>query len=63
MGEIRVHDVLIIGGGAVGATLARALSRFHLDVVLLEAQAEVAFGVSKANSGIIHSAMHASPRR
>ncbi len=61
MGEVRVHDVLIIGGGAVGATLARALSRFHLDVVLLEAQAEVAFGVSKANSGIIHSAMHASP--
>ena len=61
MGGDHVHDVLIVGGGAVGATLARALSRFELDVVLLEAQAEVAFGVSKANSGIVHSAMHASP--
>ncbi|MFP4312033.1 MAG: NAD(P)/FAD-dependent oxidoreductase [Nitriliruptoraceae bacterium] len=61
MSEDHVHDVLIIGGGAVGATLARALSRFHLDVVLLEREAEVAFGVSKANSGIVHSAMHASP--
>jgi glycerol-3-phosphate dehydrogenase len=60
MSSEHVHDVLIIGGGAVGATLARALSRFHLDVVLLEREAEVAFGVSKANSGIVHSAMHAS---
>jgi glycine/D-amino acid oxidase-like deaminating enzyme len=46
MSSEHVHDVLIIGGGAVGATLARALSRFHLDVVLLEREAEVAFGVS-----------------
>ncbi|TVP71322.1 MAG: FAD/NAD(P)-binding oxidoreductase [Nitriliruptor sp.] len=61
MGGDQVRDVVIIGGGAVGATLARALSRFHLDVALLEGQAEVAFGVSKANSGIVHSAMHASP--
>ncbi len=59
MGDPHVHDVLILGGGAVGATLARALSRFTLDVVLLEAEAEVAFGVSKANSGIIHSGLHA----
>ena len=61
MDQGHVHDVLIVGGGATGATLARALSRFDLDVVLLEASAEVAFGVSKANSGIVHSAMHASP--
>ncbi len=61
MTEDAIHDVVIIGGGAVGVTLARSLSRFHLDVVVLEAEAEVAFGVSKANSGIIHSAMHASP--
>ena len=61
MGGPHLHDVLILGGGAVGATLARALSRFELDVVLLEAKAEVAFGVSKANSGIIHSGLHAPP--
>ena len=61
MGEPNVHDVVIIGGGVVGATLARALSRFELDVVVLEAQAEVGFGVSKANSGIIHSGLHAPP--
>ncbi len=56
-----VHDVIIIGGGVVGVTLARTLSRFELDVVLLERDAEVGFGVSKANSGIIHSGIHADP--
>ncbi len=61
MDEPNVHDVVIIGGGVVGATLARALSRFELDVVLLEARADVGFGVSKANSGIVHSGLHAPP--
>ncbi len=56
-----VHDVVVIGGGVVGVTLARALSRYHLDVVLLERDEEVGFGVSKANSGIIHSGIHADP--
>jgi glycerol-3-phosphate dehydrogenase len=54
-------DVVIIGGGAVGACLAFELSTFALDVVLIDAEAEVSFGVSKANSGIVHSGMHAPP--
>jgi glycerol-3-phosphate dehydrogenase len=58
----RVHDVVVVGGGVVGVTLARSLSRYDLDVVLLERDAEVGFGVSKANSGIIHSGVHADPR-
>jgi glycerol-3-phosphate dehydrogenase len=57
----RIHDVAVIGGGVVGVTLARALSRYQLDVILLERDAEVGFGVSKANSGIIHSGIHADP--
>jgi glycerol-3-phosphate dehydrogenase len=61
MGREPVHDVAIIGGGVVGVTLARSLSRYHLDVILLERDAEVGFGVSKANSGIIHSGIHADP--
>lgn len=47
-------DVLIIGGGVVGAAIARELSRYRLRVVLLEKHAEVGFGTSKTNSGIIH---------
>lgn len=49
-----MHDVIIIGGGVTGAALARELSRYRLKIALLEKEAELAFGVSKSNSGIIH---------
>jgi glycerol-3-phosphate dehydrogenase len=61
VGSESVLDVVVIGGGIVGVTLARELSRYGLDIVLLERDAEVGFGVSKANSGIIHSGIHADP--
>lgn len=48
------HDVVIIGGGVVGCAIARELSRYTLRVALLEKEEELAFGVSKSNSGIIH---------
>lgn len=57
----RMYDVAIIGGGVVGAALARELSRYAVSVVLLERNAEVGFGTSKANSGIIHAGAHSPP--
>ncbi|MDP8298527.1 MAG: NAD(P)/FAD-dependent oxidoreductase [Candidatus Tantalella remota] len=48
------YDVLIIGGGVTGAAIARELSQYKLTVGLLEKEEELAFGVSKSNSGIIH---------
>jgi len=53
-----IHDVAIIGAGVVGAAIARLLSRYQLSVALLEKEADVGFGVSKANSGIIHAGFH-----
>lgn len=53
-----VFDVAIIGAGCVGASVARRLSAYQLDVVLLEKCADVCFGVSKANSGIVHAGFH-----
>jgi glycerol-3-phosphate dehydrogenase len=50
----KYYDVLIIGGGVVGTSIARELSRYQLKVALLEKEEELAFGVSKSNSGIIH---------
>ena len=49
-----MYDVLIIGGGVTGTSIARELSRYKLKIALLEKEAELAFGVSKSNSGIIH---------
>ncbi len=48
------YDVTIIGGGVIGCAIARELSRYNLRVVLLEKNAEVGFGTTKTNSGIIH---------
>jgi len=56
-----MHDVAIIGGGVVGCAIARELSRYKVRVVLIEAAAEVGFGVSKSNSGIIHAGHQSAP--
>jgi glycerol-3-phosphate dehydrogenase len=48
-------DLLIIGGGIIGVSIAQALAKYELDVVLLEKEPELSFGVSKSNSGIVHT--------
>lgn len=50
-------QVLIIGGGAAGTMMARELSRYKVDVTLVEKRPDVAFGVSKASNGFIYSGM------
>lgn len=55
------HDVVIIGGGVVGCAIARELSQYKLRVALLEKEAEIAFGVSKSNSGIVHPGTQNAP--
>jgi len=55
------YDVAIIGAGIVGCAIARELTRYRLRVLLIDKEIEVGFGISKANSGIIHGGHHASP--
>ncbi|MCX5791593.1 MAG: NAD(P)/FAD-dependent oxidoreductase [Elusimicrobia bacterium] len=55
------YDVAIVGAGITGAAIARELSRYKLKVLLLEKEAEPAFGVSKSNSGIIHAGTQNPP--
>ncbi|MBI9098629.1 MAG: FAD-dependent oxidoreductase [Spirochaetaceae bacterium] len=50
-----IYDVVIIGAGVVGGAVARELSRYNLSIVALEKEADVCCGISKANTGIIHS--------
>jgi glycerol-3-phosphate dehydrogenase len=56
-----MFDVAIIGAGVVGAAIARRLSAYQLSVALFECRQDVSFGVSKANSGIIHAGFHHNP--
>lgn len=56
-----MYDVAIIGGGVIGCSIARELSHYRVRTVLLEKCAEVGFGTSKTNSGIIHAGHHSSP--
>jgi glycerol-3-phosphate dehydrogenase len=58
---VKQYDVAIIGGGVVGTAIARELSRYRLKAVLFEKEAELAFGVSKSNSGIIHPGTQHAP--
>ncbi len=48
-------DVIIIGAGIVGCSLAYTLSLTNLSVLVLEKNVEVLDEVSSANSGIIHA--------
>ena len=47
-------DVLIIGGGISGASIARELSRWKLDILLIEKEADLAMGASGRNDGEVH---------
>lgn len=58
---MRVYDVAIAGGGVVGCAVAWYLAHFSLDVVLLEKREDVCCGVSKANTGILHSRSYVTP--
>ncbi len=55
------YDVIIVGAGITGAAIARELSRYKLRTLVLEKEAEPAFGVSKSNSGIIHAGTQNPP--
>jgi glycerol-3-phosphate dehydrogenase len=49
------YDVIIIGGGVVGSMTARFLSRYRLDILLIEKEADIGMGASSANSAIVHA--------
>lgn len=56
-----MKDVIIIGAGVSGCAVARELSRYELDICVLEKESDVCEGTSKANSGIVHGGFDAKP--
>lgn len=49
-----MNDVIIIGAGIIGTSIARELSRYKTKVLLLEKGTDVSMGATKANSAIVH---------
>ena len=47
-------DVLVIGGGVVGSAIARELTRYKLNVGVLEKNLDVCYETSGRNSGVVH---------
>ncbi len=56
-----MRKIIIIGGGIVGCAVARELSRYDADIVVLESCNDVSCGTTKANSGIVHAGFDAKP--
>lgn len=54
-----MYDVIIIGAGITGACIARELSRYDLNILVLEKNNDVSSETTKANSAIIHAGFDA----
>lgn len=54
-------DVVVIGAGAVGCAIARELSKYQVDVIVVDKRDDVGGDASKSNSAIIHTGYDASP--
>lgn len=54
-----MFDVVVIGAGVIGAFVARSLAMYDISVCVLEKEADVAMGATRANSAIVHAGFDA----
>lgn len=55
------YDVVVIGAGVIGTSVARYLSAYNLKTLVLEKEEDICSGTSKANSAIVHAGHDALP--
>ncbi|MDD8054050.1 MAG: FAD-dependent oxidoreductase, partial [Thermotogota bacterium] len=46
--------IAVIGAGVVGSLIARQLTRYRCEIHVFEKEEDVGWGVTKANSAVIH---------
>ena len=56
-----LFDVLIVGAGAVGCAIARELSRYKLQIGVVDKACDVASGASGRNSAVVHAGFNNKP--
>jgi glycerol-3-phosphate dehydrogenase len=59
--ELPVYDAIIIGAGIIGSAIARELSKYNLQIALVECNLQVAQETSSGNSGVIHGGFDPTP--
>ena len=55
-----MYDIIIIGAGVTGSSVARELSKYNANICVLEKCEDVCEGTSKANSAIVHAGFDAA---
>jgi len=60
-GNYLMYDVAIIGSGIIGCSIAREISKYNLNVIVVEKAMDLAAGTTKANSAIVHAGFDAKP--
>ena len=50
-----MYDIAIIGAGIIGSFLAYDLSRYQLNIIIIDKANDIANGTTMANSAIIHT--------
>jgi glycerol-3-phosphate dehydrogenase len=59
--EFPAFDVMVIGAGVIGAAIARELSKYNLQIAIVEGNLQVAQETSAGNSGVIHGGFDPTP--
>ena len=57
----KTYDVVVIGSGVVGSAIARELSRYQLEVAVLEKELDLCSETSGRNSGVLHAGFNNRP--
>ena len=60
-GDVKCMTLWSLAAGVIGCSIARELSGYALRVCVVEKEADVGCGTSKANSAIIHAGYDAAP--
>ena len=55
------YDYIIIGAGVVGSMVARWLSRYQADILLIDKEVDLGMGATAANSAIVHPGYDPEP--
>ena len=54
-------DAIVIGGGILGCMTARNLRRWHISTLLMEKEADLCTGITRANSAIVYAGYDNKP--